>query len=211
MNKKNDSPKENVVYVRLSKYYISFLTTRYGSPVMFPTMNPVNQCLERYLVNNPTLGHITPFSFSEQAFQYKENNPLFTADVYVPEYEVRSEYIGIVMPNEIYRNGTLINTSNTWQLSSVGAVQVRKQIKREFWMAFSQIYDDCVYRASRLGEKVTTENIATDFISLYNIEMSEYENMMRYWRRFRDQLNGEIEDRREHLENKTGNIFAYTA
>lgn len=211
MKKKNETSVERVVYVKLSKYYINFLTTRYGSPVLFPTINPVNQCMERYLVNNPTLGRITPFSFSQQAFSYNENNPLFTADVYTPEQHERSEYLAIVMPDEIYRNGTLVKTSDTWQLSSVGAVQIRKQIKTEFWVAFAQMYDDCVYRAQRLGEKVTTENIATDFITLHNIEMSEYENMMRYWRRVRDQMNGEIENRREELETRTGNVFTYTA
>lgn len=210
MNKKNDTPKENVMYVRLSRYYINYLTTRYGNPVLFPAMIPISQYVDRFLVNNPTMCRLTPFSFSNAAFHHKEQNPLFTINAYLPDKEERSEFVAIVIPDEVYRNGSVVNTSNTWQLSAPGAVQFRKQVKRDFWIAFSQFYDDCMHRAQRLGDKVTIENAITDFISIYNIEMKEFENMVRYWGRLRNQMQNEIEKRRDRLEAQTGNVFVYT-
>lgn len=210
MNKKTESPKEHVMYVRLSLYYINYLTTRYGNPVMFPSMMPLSQYVERYLVNNPTMCRLTPFSFSETAFNYKEQNSLFHVNAYLPEKEARDEFVAIVMPAELIRNGTIVNPTSTWQLSAPGTVQFRKQVTRDFWMSFSQFHDDCQHRAQRLNDKVTTEDIVTDFITIHNIEMSEYENMLRYWRRNRNRMKDEIEERRNRLEAQTGNVFCYT-
>lgn len=211
MDKKEPSINPNVMYVRLSKHYIQYLKTKYGDPILFPIMSPLNLCIERYLVNNPTMKELTTFSYSELAM-----NPTACHDdisyACIPQltYKERLEYVAVVIPNELIRPSRIINTSSTWQLSAVGAKMFRKQVKRDFWICLSNFYDDCRYRSQRMNFSLTFEDVVSDFITLYNIGMENFDNIIRGWRRIRYDIKNEVENHRDYLENKTDRSFFYT-
>lgn len=211
MDKKETSKEPNVMYVRLSKHYIQYLKTKYGDPVLLPIMSPLNLCIERYLVNNPTMKELTTFSYSELAM-----NPTAWHDdisyVCIPKltYKERLEYVAVVIPDELIRPGRIIKTSNSWQLSAVGAKMFRKQVKRDFWICLSNFNDDCRYRSQRMNFSLTFEDVVSDFITLYNIEMENFDNIIRSWRRIRYDIKNEVENHRDYIENKTNRSFFYT-
>lgn len=211
MDKKEPSNKPNVMYVRLSSHFIQFLKTRYGTPALFPTVSTLSLCVERYLVNNPTMAEITPFSYSEAAFHQKPDDGLFSINAPCLTDEQRSEFVAVVIPSEIIRPGGAVKTSSTWQLSSAGAKMFRRQVKRDFWVYFSNFYDECRYRAQRMNETATFEDIASDFLTIHGIGMNEYDKIKRSWLRIRHEIKNEIENHRALLEEQTNRAFYYTA
>lgn len=211
MNKKEPSQSPNVMYVRLSSHFIQYLKTRYGTPVLFPTVSTLGLCVERYLVNNPTMVEITPFSYSEAAFRQKSDNGLFSINAPNLTAEQRSEFLEIIIPDEIIRPTGAVKTSNTWQLSSAGAKMFRRQAKRDFWIYFSNFYDECRYRAQRMNETTTFENITSDFLTIHGIGMNEYDKIKRSWLRIRHEIKNQIENHRALLEERTNQAFFYTA
>ena len=210
ISKKEITQNQNVIYVKFSEYYIRYLTTRYGSPVVFPTMSACALVLERYLLNNPVMSSLTEFCYSKAAFHAADTGNLFSAIEQRTPIEERELFIPIVIPDELIRTGQTLRTGSTWQLTFIGARALRKEVKRDLWVNFSRFNDDCAHRASRLGEKVTLEEVLSDFIVMYNIDMKEYTNMLRYWYRIQSAMKSAIERNREFLEDKTGNTFVYT-
>lgn len=210
MSKKLDTPKAHVFYIRLSSYYASYIKTRYGSPAILPSMVPISQYMYRYLVNNPLMAQITPFCYSEAAFNYNDKNSLFRINAHRPLAEDRSEFVPIVINPDVMSPTDQVINSSTWQLSSTGAILFRKQLKKDFWVQFSKFYDECLLRSRRIGEVSTFEEITSDFMVIYNINMKEYENMKRYWYRHISKMEDEVENNRKWLEEHTGNVFHYT-
>lgn len=210
VNKKTNL-KQHIVYVKVSGYYAQFLKTVYGNPVSFPRMSSEYMCIERYLVNNPSMTLITPLCYSDMAFNYKEGNGLFSLSGSTPDPEEYSQFIPIVIPDELMKAGNLVPTSPSWQLSLPGVTKLRKLISRNFWMSFSRFHEECKFRAANMNETCGTEAITSDFMGMYNIDMADYENLLRYWRRTRQKMQQEIEQNRELVEACTGNAFFYTA
>lgn len=210
MSKKIEVPKSHVFYIRLSSYYASYLKTRYGCPAILPSMLPISQYMDRYLVNNPLMEKITAFCFSEAAFEYNENNTCFRISGYLPDKDDRSEFVPVVISSDSMCVAHRVIGASTWQLSYTGSVMFRKQLKKDFWVQFSRFYDDCSFRSRRIGEVSTFEEITSDFMVMYNIDMKEYENLKRYWYRHNAKMEEEVEERRKLLESQTGNNFHYT-
>ncbi len=210
MKKDEPMPKVRVVYLRLNSYYIGYMKVKYGVPCLFPAMSALSLCLERYLVNNPTLRLITPFCHSEAAFHAEHNGTLLFDNVPHLTAEERASYLPIAIPNEIIRPSGTVSTSATWQLSAPGTKMLRKQVKRDFWVAFSDFYDDCRYRAQRQNSTVTLDEAISDFASIYNIDMKEADTIYRNWFRLQKNMKAEIEDRRELMEKQSNNVLFYT-
>lgn len=210
MNKKNSTPKENVMYVKLSSYYANYLKTRYGDPIVFHDKSIAKQCIYLYIVQNQTMRCITPFCVSESAFNYKDENQPFTINAYRPDIEERKQFVAITIPKEVIRFNRIVETSSYWQLSSSGTQLFRNEIKNEFWTNFSFFYDDCRLRSQKLGYSVTFEDVMSDFMVMHNIDMKIYENMMRYWYRILPEMQNRAQLRRDSLETKTGCVFTYT-
>ncbi len=209
--KKNESiSKSHVVYLRLNSYYIGYMKVKYGVPCLFPAMSALNLCLERYLINNPTMRLITPFCYSEAAFHAEHNGILSLENAPRLTAEQRAAYLPITIPDEIIRGSGSVSTSATWQLSAPGAKMLRKQVKRDFWIAFSDFYEDCRYRAQRQNNTVTLDEAISDFTSIYNIDMKESDTIYRNWFRLQKSMKAEIEDRRELMEKQSGNVLLYT-
>lgn len=212
MNKKNDTPKENVMYVKLSIYFRKYIESKYGkSPVCFPLLSPMYSCIERYIVNNYNLSPISALSFSEYAFNYKGDNGLYeNCNVSVPSEEDKANFLAIVIPGQVFRIGSLIKTSNNWQLSYQGAIEFKKLIRREFWIECIKFIDDCFHAARLQHFSVTRENAISDFLVAYNIPMTSYESILRSERRARIELRSEIENRRNWMETLNDTALTYT-
>lgn len=210
MKKTLTKEKINVFYLKVSDYYRSFLLSKYGDIVCFPSTSQSYDLICRSVVNNGSMSPLTPFSFSETAFNYKRGNSVFDINISLPEEEERENYIAIGMPVLVSRFGKPVETSNTWQISRFGAIELRKLIIREFWQDFMEFVDDCFTRARIQGTKVTRENVMADFMSLHRIDMKHYENMVRYDQRFRKRRMEEIEQSRTLMEGKYDAQFTYT-
>lgn len=212
MNKKNEAPKENISYVKLGVHIRKYLESKYGkSPLTFPYSSPLYSCIEKYIVNNYTLSPVSLLSYSDFAFHYEAGNPLFNEKTpSLPSAEDKPEFIAIAIPQSVYRIGSLIETSNNWQLSSLGVVEFRRLASREFWMDCIHFVDDCFLSARLRAETVTKENAISDFIVAYNIPMSSYDNILRSERRARTRMQAEIEKRRTWVERLNDTALAYT-
>ena len=124
--------------------------------------------------------------------------------------EEKEEFVAILMPSQATHYNTVVATSDTWQLTANGARSFRELVKEDFWCELSRFTEDCNYRARLAGEKVTREEILSDFITMYNVPMTCYENLLRYETRHRVSATTHIEKKRNALETQTGNRFMYT-
>lgn len=199
------------MYVKLNSYYASYLKIRYGIPLMFPKMSALNQCVESFLVNNPMSARLTDFCCTQIMIEGNENIVADGSDncKRLPCKE-RILFVPVELPCELIRFGKTVLTGPTWQLSNSGTVLFRKLVKNEFWIAFSSFWNDCKFRAERMNEKASIECAVSDFAVQYEIDMKEFENILRYWQRIRISVANEIEARREALEEKTGRFLEYT-
>lgn len=212
MTKKVRIPSiKNVMYVKLNTYYASFLRVKYGNPVLFPKMSSLNQCVESYLINNPTSAFLNKFCYTQVMFEGNKDVSVlnFMDDGQITEYK-QYLFIPVAIPHELVRFGKTIPTGPTWQLSNSGITGFRQLVKNDFWITFSSFWNDCKFRAERLGERANIECAISDFAVQYDINMKEYENLLRYWRRIRISINNEIEARRDILEQRTGKALEYT-
>lgn len=203
----------NVCYIRLSELYRNYFKTRFGSPAIFSLSSEMSAVLRSHLTNNPTLARQTiraASSFSDLAFNYKEKGTVIDADVFVPSEEEKMEFVAIVIPEEVCHYNGVVQTSNTWQPTEFGTKRLREIIKEEFWREYQKFSDDCYYRGSITGEKITREDIISEFMTQYNIPMKSYENLLRYETRHRKEMEKKIEKKRSMMEKFTGNNFIYT-
>lgn len=211
MTEKKKKSENNFCYVRVSEYYGCFYKTKYGGePIVFPEDDPLRIILEENLCPNPELKCITPHSFSELAFDYTSKGQMLDAKVEVPDKSEYKDFIRVEIPETVYRRGIRKRTSDSWQLCREGANRFRKQIKRGFWSACMEFIDECRKRAQAMGETVTLESCISDFMMIYDIPMSHFENMVRSEQRYRQKLLPEINKKRGALEEMTGNVFIYT-
>lgn len=206
-----DKANELVCYLRVSSYFQEYLRIKYGGfPIRFPEIHPASVVLERMISQNPSLKPLDSNCYCSAAFNYNQNGKVFDIEVGVPNPDEREEFIPICLPESVHRFGGVVRTSDNWQLTQKGAKMLRKIIKREFWIDCLLFVDDCFARAQIMGEQVTKEDAIADFMTVYEIPMEHYENMITYERRQRKSIGKDISERREFLEKHSGNCFFYT-
>lgn len=203
----------NVCYLRIDPLYRNYFIAKHGSPAVFSPSSELASVLRNNLMDNPTLGVQTEsiqLSFSNLAFNYKSKGQAVDAKVHTPKDEEREHFVAILMPDEVRRFSGMVPTSPSWQLNLHGSRRFREVVKIDFWREYRRFASDCTARAQLLGESVTTEDIISEFMTMFGIPMSLYENMLRYERRERASALSKIEQRRGQYEKMTGNQFLYT-
>lgn len=202
--------KENVTYVRLSKYICCYFLMKYGSPVVLPQNNPLYVKLETRLENNERLRLVTDFCFNQTAFNYENEGQIFDIEVATPEPDKREEYVPFVLPESVYVGSKLHQVrGGTWQLGVAGVKEFRKLAAREFWMSCWSFIDDCFCKARARGEQTTVEAAMSDFMIAYGIPMELFGSMMRQERRNRKNMGKEVEERHDFMEQRAGELFLY--
>lgn len=207
MKKKDTKPQPVVTYLKVSPYLKSWMECQYGRIISFPPMTQHYSCLCRYIVNNASMSRLTEFSFSEKAFSYRNPDSFFVES---PSEEVKAQCIAIELPSSVFRGNREIPVSGYWQLSKPGAIEMRRLIKNDFMIYLFKWIDDCMTRARINGTRTGREQSVDDFITMFDIDMSWRETLIRYDKRDRKKIQSEIESRREMLEEKFDRQFVYT-
>lgn len=209
-NKKSIAPP--VMYVKLSVYLRQYLRSRYGkNVVILPLMSPLSTCIDQYLVNNYSMVQLSPNVCSQHMFNNEKMCDLFEyTSSFVLDQSEKQEYIAIQLPERIFRAGSLVNTSDNWQLSNTGFVEFNKLVKKEFWVECMKFVDECFTSARIQGIRTTRENAISDFMVAMDIPMLYYENMIRYYKRMKNRISADIEKRREWLESLNDTALTYT-
>lgn len=202
--------KRHTCFLKVSDYQKKYLEIRYGSPVCFPQASMMQLYLRRYLVRNSTMKRITNFSCSSAAFNLTSSSPTIFSEYQPIKDEERAEFVEIEIPDEVMYGNKMVKVDKFFQLNPQGTRLLRKEIKNEFWMAFSQFRDECIFRAARINETVNTEDAMSDFMNIYDIDMRYFESLMRNWWRVKRKIKDGIDSRREDMEDKSGNVFLYT-
>ena len=153
------------------------------------------------------MSFITAFSYSQQAFNYKNTDLL---SVSCPDENEKEQFIAIVLPETIYKGCALLKVTPYYQLSKQGAIALRDLIKNEFMVDLFSFIDECMTRAKLSGTKVTREQAIDDFITIHGIEMSYRDNFYRYFTRERKKMLEEIEKRRDEREDAFDRQYVYT-
>lgn len=203
----------NVCYIRIDDLYRNYFIAKHGTPAVFSPSSELASILRTELVNNPTLeaqSKSMHLSYSDLAFNYKEKGAATDAVVCQPSEEERRYFVPVILPDEVRKFSEIVPTSNTWQLNVHGSRRFRELVKLDFWREYRSFSNDCIVRSHLTGESVTTEDIISEFMTMFNIPMSLYENMLRYERRERASALSKIEKRRTQYEKLTGNNFLYT-
>ena len=212
--KKNETQTEvnpSVCYIRVGEYCACYYKTKYdGEPIVFSDNDPLGMIVEENICSNPGLKLLTKHSYSWMAYHYNHEGQIFDVNVASPDPDEHNDFIGIQLPEIVHRRGKQQKTSSNWQLSKVGAERFRKQMKKEFWSALRDFIRTCKNHAIANGEDVTTEACISDFMLMYNIPMSHFENILKSEQRVRRRLRPETACQRDFIEQKTGNIFFYT-
>lgn len=207
MKKKEAEPQVIVTFLKVSPYIKSWIERQYGKIISFPAMSQQYSCLCRYLVNNSSMAPLSEFSFSERAFHYKNPDSFFVG---CPSEEVRKQCIAIALPKVVFRDYREIEVNGYWQLSRAGAIEMRRLIKHDFVVYLFKWIDDCMTRARINGSRTGREQSVDDFITMFDIDMSWRENLIRYDKRDRKKILNEIEAQRESLEELYDRQFVYT-
>lgn len=202
--------KRHTCFLKVPDYQKKYLEMRYGSPVCFPQASMMQLYLRRYLVRNSTMKRITDFSCSSAAFNITSSSPTIFTEYQPIKDEERAEFVEIEIPDEVMYGNKMVKVDKFFQLNPQGTRLLRKEIKNEFWMAFSQFRDECIFRAARINETVNTEDAMSDFMNIYDIDMRYFESLMRNWWRVKRKIKDGIDSRREDMEDKSGNVFLYT-
>lgn len=202
--------KRHTCFLKVPDYQKKYLEIRYGSPVCFPQASMMQLYLRRYLVRNSTMKRITGFSCSSAAFNLTSSSPTIFTEYQPIKDDERAEFVEIEIPDEVMYGNKMVKVDKFFQLNPQGTRLLRKEIKNEFWMAFSQFRDECVFRAARINETVNTEDAMSDFMNIYDIDMRYFESLMRNWWRVKRKIKDGIDSRREDMEDKSGNVFLYT-
>lgn len=206
-----DKTNGPVCYLRVSAYFQEYLKIKYGGfPIRFPEVHPASVILETRISQNPSLKALDINGYCSAAFNYKRVGKVFDIEIGTPAPDEREEFIPICLPESVQRFGGMVRTSDNWQLTQKGSKQLRKIIKREFWTDCLLFVDECFARARVTGENVTKEDAVADFMTIYEIPMEHYENMITYERRERKNIGRDIEDKRDRLEEQSTNRFFYT-
>lgn len=203
--------KRTVIYVRLNEYLKNFFEMKYGfDGALFYEGHPIRLILETKLVDNPTLKSLTPFCFSEVAYNYDSNMKVIDANVSVPDADSKDDYLAVIIPEQVIRRNGVCRPTGTWQLSEDGVRRFRKEATREFWMDMELFISQCFARASVLGERGSREAAIDDFMLAYNIPAAHTDSLRRGESRFRAKNYKEIEGVRDRMEIRSGCSFLYT-
>lgn len=202
--------KRHTCFLKVPDYQKKYLEIRYGSPVCFPQASMMQLYLRRYLVRNSTMKRITDFSCSSAAFNLTSSSPTIFTEYQPIKDDERADFVEIEIPDEVMYGNKMVKVDKFFQLNPQGTRLLRKEIKNEFWMAFSQFRDECIFRAARINETVNTEDAMSDFMNIYDIDMRYFESLMRNWWRVKRKIKDGIDSRREDMEDKSGNVFLYT-
>lgn len=203
----------NICYIRIDALYRNYFLAKHGTPAVFSPSSELAAIIRDNLMDNPFMRAQSDglhLSFSDLAFNYKEKGRILDADVHMPDESERDQFVAINIPDEVRRFAGIIKTGPTWQLNRFGARRFREEVKTSFWREFRNFERDCVERGQLNGEAAGLEDIVSDFMTMFNIPMSLYENMLRYERRERNTSATKIEKRREVIKNLTGNNYLYT-
>lgn len=207
MKKKDSKPQKFVAYLKVSAYLKTWLECKYGKCISFPYMTQMHSCLIRHLVCNNSMSLITAFSYSQQAFHYKNTDLL---PVSCPDENEKDLFVAIELPENIYKGCALLKVTPYFQISKQGAIILRDLIKNEFMIDLFSFVEECFTRARLNGTKVTREQAIDDFITMYGIDMSWRENFDRYFKRERKTMLDQIEKRREAREEEFDRQYVYT-
>ena len=207
MKKKEVKPLPVVAYLKVSPYIKSWIECKYGKVISFHPMTQAYMSLSRYIVNNASMVGLTEFSYSDAAFNYKNKDSFFA---HCPSDEDKAQFIAIELPKTVWKGFNNVETDRYWQLSKAGAIDLRRILKNEFMMELFKFIDDCFTRARINGTKTGREQAVDDFLTMYEIDMSWRETLIRYDQRDRKKMLQAIEEHREMTEELYGRQFCYT-
>lgn len=210
MLKNPKTEQRHSCFLKVSDYYKKYFEIKYGTPVRFPKNSVLGLYMQTHLFRDADFSAITEFSYNEIAFRMNPAKDLFSLNLNVLNDSEKKDFIELEMPQVIYRPYGEVCVDGYFHLSVRGCKKIRNELKNQFWMDFSKFHDECMFLARRNGEVTYSEDIMSDFMNMYDIDMKIFESMMRYWRRFKSRTNDEIEERRDLLEKHTGRIFEYT-
>lgn len=210
MPKKSINKQHHSCFLKVSDYYKRYFEIKYGAPVRFPRNSVLGLYMQTHLFRDTDFSGITEFSYNEIAFWMTSGKDLFSLNLNILNDSEKKEFLEIEMPEVIYRSYGEVQVDEYFHLSVRGCKKIRNELKVQFWMDFSKFHDECMFLAHRNGEVIYSEDIMSEFMNQYDIDMKIFESMMRYWRRFKSRTNEEIEGRRQLLEKRTGRLFVYT-
>ena len=209
MKKKKEEFSQTIVtYLKVSPYLKGFVETKYGKIIRFPFSSQMYAVLYRNIVNNADMKNLTEFSYSEYAFNYQQKDSFFV-NPSVANID-KSQFISIELPLKVFKGPYEVSVNRYWQLSSLGARELRKLIKEDFMVDLFQFVKDCQVRSRIGGFKTTKEQAIDDFLSVNGIELSYRDDIGRYVRRESNRILSEIESRRNLIEELSGSQLCYT-
>lgn len=206
---------QNVTFVKLSPHYRAYLRSLYGDVVLqFPVSSRLYAVFEQGLICNNRMRTLSQLACCASLFMQKTAQHPHASDApFVPKLlsdAEKNEFVAIEMPAIVVRSPSVYTTNSFWQLSYKGASDFRKAVKTEFWMECLQFIGSCHTEAAIKGTTVSIENAISDFMMAYQIPMELYENMLRYYRRSKIELQKQIERTRIRLESVNNVPLCYT-
>lgn len=201
------------IFVKLAVYYRQYLRIKYGGPrIILPASGLMGMFLRSDNALIRTDASFRPESrcVSQLAF----TQALGCADILgaqrILEPGQEEEYLGFVLPQKIMVGRLFYDASPLWTLRQGKDAEFHKLIKHEFWNDCISFIGNCSIRAHARGEVPNKEDAISDFMVQYDIPMTEYENMIRYEKRWLGRITAEIEANRERMASMTGREFLYT-
>lgn len=204
--------QQHFIYVRLPEYLRQFLRVKYGGePILLPATHPCMGLMDKWMIRTPNMKPVHSGTLCEALLDENMRKMVDeSVQWFVPSEDERKEYLRIVIPANVRKYTSCIATDGFWQLMREGYSQFKQVVKEEFWNDCFAFLNDCNSRAHARGETVTREDAMSDFMTIYNIPMEQFETMLRYHTRERTRMRKEIEHRREMLQASSGNKMIYT-
>lgn len=177
-----------IMWLKLPSYHVPWMVSRYRFPCVIPSYTEMACIIRRGLVNNSKRSVLTRCCLTNE--MWKDGTVELSEDE-------RISYVPVDLPDRLMRNGTMLRTSDRWQLTNKSTIELREHIRNLFWSDLASYINDSTYHAVCQGRHISLDAQICDWMDLHNIDLSFIDTIVRQYHR--DMQNGQ-EEIRERLD-----------
>lgn len=168
-------PDGFVFWLKLPSYQIPWMYSEFGFPCCIPDHNELHWGIARGIIKNTGGDRICDVCMTASMWRERTDMP----------DDARCLWVPVALPERIYRGGVHLRPNGKWQLKRAAAVDVREEIRHQFWHSWTSYYQDRIYHAAANGEHVTMDRCLQDWMYAHGISPDEEDVIKRQWRRDR--------------------------
>lgn len=190
----NHMNEKNICYVKMPKYVVPYLQSKYGHPMIIAPLSVYETIMAGNLFRNKMLSaRSANMSYSSYALkmmgQYKELSPREKPSVPAPD--IKQQLIAVFLPDKtITRSNGVMEMKETdqyYQMSVLGARAFRAAAMKEFWFTLhnwiQEGKEEITKEIPKISLRVTKKDLIQKFMDYYDIDPEHLDTIYRDYHR----------------------------